>query len=119
MAIFALKRLGVAILVALTVSLITFSMNYLSGDPAITIAGEGARIEDIENIGPHYAQTLKAWRENFIAAEDRIRAMKFDDVFIRKWLYYFSYCEAAFAMRSLNDLHLVITRPHNRSLTPS
>ncbi len=76
-------------------------------------------IEDIENIGPHYAQTLKAWRENFIAAEDRIRAMKFDDVFIRKWLYYFSYCEAAFAMRSLNDLHLVITRPHNRSLTPS
>ncbi len=50
MAIFALKRLGVAILVALTVSLITFSMNYLSGDPAITIAGEGARLEDIEKI---------------------------------------------------------------------
>ena len=54
MAIFALKRLGVAILVALTVSLITFSMNYLSGDPAITIAGEGARIEDIENIRKYY-----------------------------------------------------------------
>jgi peptide/nickel transport system permease protein len=54
MAIFALKRLGVALLVALTVSLITFSMNYLSGDPAITIAGEGARIEDIENIRRYY-----------------------------------------------------------------
>ncbi len=54
MAIFALKRLGVAILVALTVSLITFSMVYISGDPAITIAGEGARIEDIENIRKYY-----------------------------------------------------------------
>ena len=54
MAIFALKRLGVALLVALTVSLITFSMNYLSGDPAITIAGEGARIDDIENIRKYY-----------------------------------------------------------------
>lgn len=54
MAIFALKRLGVAILVALTVSLITFSMVYISGDPAITIAGEGARIEDIENIRRFY-----------------------------------------------------------------
>ena len=38
-----LKRLGVALLVALTVSLITFSMIYVSGDPAIAIAGEGAR----------------------------------------------------------------------------
>ena len=40
---FTLKRLGVALLVALTVSLITFSMIYVSGDPAIAIAGEGAR----------------------------------------------------------------------------
>ena len=54
MAIYALKRLGVALLVALTVSLITFSMVYISGDPAITIAGEGARIDDIENIRKYY-----------------------------------------------------------------
>jgi ABC-type dipeptide/oligopeptide/nickel transport system permease component len=38
---FAVKRCGVALLVALTVSLITFSMIYVSGDPAIAIAGEG------------------------------------------------------------------------------
>jgi peptide/nickel transport system permease protein len=47
---FAVKRLGLAVLVALTVSLITFSMIYVSGDPAIAIAGEGARIQDIEAI---------------------------------------------------------------------
>ena len=51
---FALKRLGVAVLVAITVSLITFSMIYVSGDPAIAIAGEGARAQDIEAIRKFY-----------------------------------------------------------------
>jgi peptide/nickel transport system permease protein len=51
---FTTKRLGVALLVALTVSLITFSMIYVSGDPAIAIAGEGARPQDIEAIRKFY-----------------------------------------------------------------
>ncbi len=51
---YALKRLGIALLVALTVSLITFSMIYVSGDPAIAIAGENARAEDVENIRKFY-----------------------------------------------------------------
>lgn len=51
---FALRRLGVAILVALTVSLLTFSMIYLSGDPAMALAGETATQEDIENISRVY-----------------------------------------------------------------
>lgn len=51
---YMLKRLGVAILVALTVSLITFSMIYLSGDPAMALAGEAATEEDIANIRRYY-----------------------------------------------------------------
>ncbi len=47
---FALKRFGVAILAALTVSIITFSLIYLSGDPAMALAGEAATEADIENI---------------------------------------------------------------------
>ncbi len=54
MLVFALKRLAIALLVALTVSLITFSMIYISGDPALAIAGEGARQEDIENVRKFY-----------------------------------------------------------------
>lgn len=54
MVAFAVKRLGMALLVAFTVSLITFSMIYVSGDPAIAIAGEGARAEDIEAIRKFY-----------------------------------------------------------------
>ena len=38
------KRLGLAVLVAMTVSIIAYMLLYLSGDPALAIAGEGARI---------------------------------------------------------------------------
>jgi ABC-type dipeptide/oligopeptide/nickel transport system permease component len=51
---FILKRLGLAILVALAVSMIAFLLLRLSGDPAIAIAGEGARSEDIELIRKTY-----------------------------------------------------------------
>ena len=51
---YALKRLAVAVLVAVTVSLITFSMIFMSGDPAVAIAGEGARADDIQAIRKFY-----------------------------------------------------------------
>jgi peptide/nickel transport system permease protein len=51
---YALKRLGVAILVALTVSMVTFSLLHLTGDPAMALAGESATQEDIENISRVY-----------------------------------------------------------------
>ena len=51
---FALKRLGVAVLVAMTVSILSFSMIYLSGDPAVALAGEGSSSEDVETIRVYY-----------------------------------------------------------------
>ena len=51
---YVLKRLGLAILVALAVSMIAFLLLRLSGDPAIAIAGEGARQADIELIRQTY-----------------------------------------------------------------
>src|SRR3989442_12485124 len=47
---FALKRLGLAVLVAIAVSALAFLLLRASGDVAIALAGEGARSEDIENI---------------------------------------------------------------------
>lgn len=61
MAAYLLQRLGVAILVALTVSIITFSMIYLSGDPALALAGEAATQEDIENIRIYYGFDRPIW----------------------------------------------------------
>lgn len=54
MLIYAIKRLGVALLVAFTVSLVTFTLLRLSGDPAAAMAGEGASQEDIEYVRKHY-----------------------------------------------------------------
>ncbi|MEQ8228402.1 MAG: ABC transporter permease [Rhodospirillales bacterium] len=51
---YILKRLGVAFLVALTVSVITFSLIYVSGDPAVALAGEAASNEEIEHVRKSY-----------------------------------------------------------------
>jgi ABC-type dipeptide/oligopeptide/nickel transport system permease component len=51
---YILKRLGLAIAVALAVSIIAFLLLRLSGDPAIAIAGEGARAADIEMVRKVY-----------------------------------------------------------------
>jgi ABC-type dipeptide/oligopeptide/nickel transport system permease component len=48
------KRLGLAVLVALTVSFIAFLLVFISGDPAVAIAGEGARAADIEMVRKTY-----------------------------------------------------------------
>ncbi|HWI84351.1 ABC transporter permease [Ramlibacter sp.] len=48
------KRLGVAVLVALTVSFLAYMLVFLSGDPALALAGEGARQADIEMVRKTY-----------------------------------------------------------------
>jgi cyclopropane-fatty-acyl-phospholipid synthase len=73
-------------------------------------------VENLENIGVHYARTLREWREKFASSADDVKRLGFDETFIRKWRYYLAYCEAAFATRYLNDLHLVLTRPNNPTL---
>jgi peptide/nickel transport system permease protein len=54
MLLFTLRRLGYAILVAITVSIVTFSLLRLSGDPAVAMAGEGATEEDVEFVRKTY-----------------------------------------------------------------
>lgn len=63
-----------------------------------------------------YAQTLFLWRQNFLQAEDAIKALGFTDQFIRKWTYYFCYCQAAFATRQIGLLQIVLSRPNNKEL---
>lgn len=49
-----IRRLGLAVLVALTVSILAFLLLHLSGDPALALAGEGARQADIEMVRKAY-----------------------------------------------------------------
>ncbi|HND22447.1 MAG TPA: class I SAM-dependent methyltransferase, partial [Acidobacteriota bacterium] len=73
-------------------------------------------LHDLEDMGLFYARTLRLWRETFCQKLDQARALGFNDVFIRKWLYYLSYCEAAFAMRNISVVQVVYTRPNNPTL---
>lgn len=73
-------------------------------------------VEDLENIGSHYARTLREWHHRLDASTDKIKHLGFDDEFLRAWDYYLSYCEAGFAERFINDLQIVFTRPRNQSL---
>ena len=54
MLFYMLKRLGLALLVALTVSVLAYLLVFLSGDPALALAGEGARQADIEMVRKAY-----------------------------------------------------------------
>src|SRR6185503_17691255 len=68
---------------------------------------------DLKDIGLDYAKTLKLWSDSFNSNLSKVKSLGFDDTFIRKWNYYFCYCEAAFAMRNINVMHLVYARPNN------
>jgi cyclopropane-fatty-acyl-phospholipid synthase len=70
----------------------------------------------LEDIGIHYADTLRSWRERFFAHLEDVRGLGYDARFERVWEFYLSYCEAAFATRSLRDLQLVLTRSFNDQL---
>jgi cyclopropane-fatty-acyl-phospholipid synthase len=78
-------------------------------------------VDDIKNIGPHYAKTLRIWGENFDKNfDEHIRpALKLEhkemseedvELFKRKWEYYFTYCEAAFATKTLGDVIITVAR---------
>ncbi|KAK4046516.1 hypothetical protein OIO90_006545 [Microbotryomycetes sp. JL221] len=85
-------------------------------------------VEQIENIGPHYARTLREWRRRFEAtfeteivpalreAYPELKSRKQIEVFRRKWIYYFVYCEIGFSQRALGDHILTLTREGNLSV---
>jgi cyclopropane-fatty-acyl-phospholipid synthase len=72
------------------------------------------RVIALEDIGLHYATTLRHWHGRFLAAADRIREMGYPEEFIRMWEYYLCFCEGAFAEREIGDVQMLIMRPEAR-----
>jgi cyclopropane-fatty-acyl-phospholipid synthase len=70
----------------------------------------------LEDLGADYARTLSTWHTHFNVALDKVRALGFDEAFIRSWNYYLKYCEAAFATRNISVVQAIYTRPNNPSL---
>ncbi|CAK7218350.1 hypothetical protein SCUCBS95973_003454 [Sporothrix curviconia] len=95
---------------------ITQLLNHISTQSDGTMIVEG-----VENIGGHYARTLRLWKEAFLARfDDTIRpALQREhtgmtdaeiEVFRRKWEYYFTYCEAGFVTKTLGDVIITVGR---------
>ena len=66
---------------------------------------------DLDDIGLHYAETLRRWRSALLANRDKLEQLGFDDVAARVWEFYFCYCEAGFDERVISDVQLVLARP--------
>ncbi|MFD8596038.1 class I SAM-dependent methyltransferase [Kitasatospora sp. NPDC059646] len=71
----------------------------------------GLRVAGCDSFGPHYAQTLRLWRERFTARADEVAALGFDQVFRRMWELYLAYSEAGFAAGYLDVRQILLTRP--------
>jgi cyclopropane-fatty-acyl-phospholipid synthase len=72
------------------------------------------KIFHLEDIGPHYAPTLKSWRERFRGQIEAVRRLGYSEAFIRMWEFYLCYCEAGFEERQLGDVQLLLTKPECR-----
>ncbi|MDG1683596.1 MAG: cyclopropane-fatty-acyl-phospholipid synthase [Luminiphilus sp.] len=88
--------------------------------PSLTVVSDAlSRVTDMQmsnlrDIGRDYADTLKVWHASFVNKLDEVRAMGFDDRFIRMWRYYLSYCEGGFRERIIGTHQITLTKPGYR-----
>ena len=71
----------------------------------------GLRIERRHGFGLHYAKTLATWRAGFARESAAVRALGFDERFMRLWTFYLAYCEAAFAEENTDVAQYTLVRP--------
>jgi len=75
--------------------------------PAIERAG--LLVTDIEILRLHYAETLKAWRDRFLAHRDEV-ARLYDARFVRMWEFYLACSEAAFRRQDMMVLQIQLAK---------
>ncbi|EUC15254.1 SAM-dependent methyltransferase [Paraburkholderia hospita] len=69
----------------------------------------GMACVESQSFGLDYARTLRCWHARFEENLDAVRALGFDDLFIRTWRLYFAYCEAGFVERRTDVRQFVLT----------
>lgn len=74
------------------------------------------QIVGIEDITYDYAKTLADWRERFFACLPTVKSMGYDDVFIRMWEFYLSYCEGGFRERTIGTIQMLMAKPRAMQL---
>ena len=56
--------------------------------------------------------TLRAWRERFEEASERLEELGYDDRFRRTWQFYLAFSEAGFAEARIRDVQMLFAKPH-------
>ena len=57
-----------------------------------------------------YARTLELWRKALLTRDRDVFGLGFDQTFLRKWDYYFGYCEAGFRSRTVRNYQMLLSR---------
>jgi cyclopropane-fatty-acyl-phospholipid synthase len=75
-----------------------------------TEAGTSLTMTGVDAFGADYAETLRRWRQTFLARWPEVQALGFDETFRRKWEFYLAYCEAGFATGYLDVAQVRLER---------
>ena len=70
-------------------------------------------IKQLHDYGFDYAYTLRDWRTAFMAQREEIKALGYDEAFIRLWEFYFCYCEGGFLERTIGVVQVTAVKPNN------
>jgi cyclopropane-fatty-acyl-phospholipid synthase len=73
----------------------------------------------LEDLTPHYVETLRRWRRNFTSHASELARLGFDERFRRLWTLYLAYCEAGFAERRIIDVQLLLGKRRWRVQAPA
>ncbi len=68
----------------------------------------------VSDMAQDYAKTLRMWREAFSEKIEQVRALGFNEQFIRMWMYYLCYCEGGFQERVIGTSQIVMAKPDYR-----
>ncbi|MEM6710067.1 MAG: cyclopropane-fatty-acyl-phospholipid synthase family protein [Pseudomonadota bacterium] len=68
----------------------------------------------LRDITLDYAVTLAEWRRRFMDRLEEVRAMGFDERFIRMWEFYLCYCEGGFRERIIGTAQIAFAKPGYR-----
>ncbi|MET3811752.1 cyclopropane-fatty-acyl-phospholipid synthase [Arthrobacter sp. UYEF3] len=81
----------------------------------ITEKQTGLRVRERLAMGEHYAQTLRLWSERFMGRGEDVRALGFDAIFQRMWLFYLCYSRAGFETGYLDVQQIVLDKVATKS----
>jgi len=70
----------------------------------------GLKVVNELAFGADYAETLRRWRETFLAERAQVLQLGFDERFIRTWEFYLAYCEAAFAQANIDVVQYTLQK---------